>query len=247
MDFIDNSGLIKATSEELVGEDDFLYSVEYQLLTDTLEFQEVIDKNINKSRISSGIYLQHPSGELKGNDAFMSRDNLIAIVGFSYKYKMPCHFEIWEEIKRQWFRYNNVNIPTTFWEKLTNKRFLQIPDIIFFGYCAESWICTLLLPVLFFSMLLSSLTKWQIRPQLHTRIYNFIHRIKYIQIKTYSTSNKLLNFVMLQSCKDNSKLWQLQWNWNTKIVKRIFGSWKKIFLLYFPFLTHPNVIASEKI
>jgi hypothetical protein len=246
MDFIDSSGLVNSAPDNGIGEDNLLYSIEYQLLTDTVEYKQVIEQALNKCRILNGVYLQHPSGQLTGNDAYMSRDNLIAIFGFSHKYNLPYHFEIWEEIKRQWFRYNNVNVPKTFWEKLINKRFLQISDLIFFGYCAEVTICKLLLPFLFLSMLLSSLTKWETRPQLHERIYNFICRTPYILTKMYSTSNKLLNFVMLQSCKEN-KLWQLHWKYNTIIIKKIFGSWNKIFSIFFPYENHPNVENSRNI
>ena len=157
MDYYDNWGLLGVNIVQGPQDNNMLYAIEHQFLTNSIAEQIKLEECLNISRVSNGIYLQHPSGDLTNDDAYVSRDNLIAMVGFSYKYDLSHHKEIWAEIKRQWLRYNNVISPHTFWEKATNKRMLQIPDLIFFGYCAGSWICKLLLPLLFISMIMSSI------------------------------------------------------------------------------------------
>ena len=231
MSFVDDFNLINSRPNEKNGENAFLFTTECYFLQRDITWFSFLIIALCKMRIKSGIYEQHPCNCFEGKDKYMSHDQLTAIFALSYSNKLGHHTEIWKEIKRQWFRYNNVEIPQTWKEKLVNKRFLHPRDIIFYGYCAGSWIWKLALPILWIFMLVSSAKTYKIRGDQ----------------KFIATDGKLLNFVRLQATRSTSYLWNLQWYINTWIIKRKFGSWNKVFNIYFPYDQHPCVIASKDI
>jgi nitrate reductase NapAB chaperone NapD len=235
--FYDDWGLISANPDGSYGENNLLYSVEHFILTKSDQDKQTIIKAIEECRISSGLFEQHPRSLLTGNDIYMCRAQLIAIFSFCMLTGLTYHKEIWAEIKRQWFRYNNVNPPKTMLEKITNTSFMQLGDIIYFGICAGSNWWKLLYPFLIIKQLSTLLIKWQTRPALYTRIYYTLKKIQYNKIKLIGTSGKMLVFV--QSHNDN-KLY----NW---IIRKRFGSWNNVIKIFFPYNKHPNVIDSKDI
>lgn len=231
MSFYDDFGLINAKPGEKNGENALLFTVEHFFLVQDKTERFSIRQAIHTCQNDTGIYEQNPARLLKGKDKYMSHDQLTAIIAFSYYNNLDIHIDIWNEIKRQWFRYNNMEIPQTFMEKLLNKRFLHPRDIIFYGYCAGSTTCKLLLPLLWLFMALSSIKTYKKRP----------HGV------FIATDGKILNFVRIKACMEKSWLWKLQWKLNTWIVKKKLGSWNRVFNIYFPFDDHPNVTGSKNI
>lgn len=228
MKFYDDFGLINSRPDEKNSENALLFTVEHFFLTKSAQDYENIKESIEASRIGDGLFLQHPANTLQGEDRYMSHDQLTAIVAFSYHNDLDFHKEIWKEIKRQWFRYNNVEVPQTMWEMLTNRRFLHPRDIIFYGYCADSIIFYLTLPLLWIIMIISSFKMKKVRPH-----GTFI-----------ATDGKLLNFVRCKASKKNI-LWKLVWKLNDYIVRKRIGTLHEVFKIYFPYEDHPNVIASK--
>jgi hypothetical protein len=187
---------------------------------------------------SRGIYMQHPSGYFTGAEEFLSRDQLISIFSFSVKNELFFHIDLWREIKRQWFRYNNVQVPNTFWEKLTNTRFINPIDLIFYGNCAGCFLWKLLLPILWLAMLFTIMKKWKVRPEFYKRIYYTLRGVKYTTVQLLATDGKLLTFIQCQA-----KKWKI-FKLFTFIIKKKFGSWNQVFRTFFPHEDHPNVIDS---
>lgn len=156
MKYNDDWGLLSATPATAFGENNLLYSIEHYFLTSSTEDRVRIWAALENCRRSGGIFEQHPSHMLRGKDEFMSRDQLISIFAFCVATGFTYHKQIWKEIKRQWFRYNNINAPKTLWEKFKNFRLIMPGDLIFFGYCAGGFLWKLLFPFLCLSMLVSS-------------------------------------------------------------------------------------------
>lgn len=236
--YYDEWGLVTPDDIGAIGENSILYSVENFFLTGDPEESDLIQRRIMECHRSKGIYIQHPSGFLTGDDEFMSRDQLIAIFCFSVNNELFFHIDIWKEIKRQWFRYNNVRAPKTFWEKLTNPRFIHPIDLIFYGNCSGCFLWKLLLPILWCAMLFTILKVRKVRPEFYKRIYYNLRGIKYNTVQLLATDGKLLTFIQ---CK--AKKWKIL-KLFSHIIKKKFGSWNKVFRTFFPHKDHPNVIAS---
>lgn len=63
------------------------------------------------------------------------------IGGMSYILELSHCKDVWQEIKRQKFRYDNVNPKNP-------ERYIHLRDLVFYRVCAKSNLCTLLLPIL---------------------------------------------------------------------------------------------------
>ena len=228
MKFRDNFNLITSEPDSKLEENSLLFTVEHffllrEFIDSKNEEEDILVNCINTCRIKKGIFMQHPSG-LSGDDRYMSHDQLTAIFAFSYYLGLEYHKEIWQEIKRQWLRYDNVNPPTKLRKKLFNERLLHPRDIIFYGYCDGGFIFKLLLPVLIIIMFVSCWSK-------RTVLAYGAPAIK--------TDGKLLTYIRIRS---------LRINWLNKffdwIIKIRFGCWGNVFKIYFRYSHHPNVINS---
>jgi len=183
---------------------------------------------VNKCRMGrKGIYAQHPSHQLQGHDRYMSHDQLTAIFVLSTVNNTNVRFEIWEEIKRQWLRYNNVDNTDTVAEKWRNMRWVHPRDLIFYAYCVGSIWGKLLLPFLIIGLMINMWNKKQVNA--HGGVF-------------LDTDGKLLTFLRLKAL--NSTILNKMFD---KIVKHRFGSWGFIFKTYFRYNDHPNVLESRNI
>lgn len=232
-------GLLNAYIGEDVAENSPLFTYEYILIEElkgntVKPEKEALRNFIQKSRTSKGVYNQSPE-PLKGHkDDFMSHDQLTVFCAFSYKYGYDWHGEIWNEIKRQWFRYNNVDIPHTFWEKLTNKRFLHPRDIIFIGILSGSFWCKLLAPLLALMMYSSCKKIWKVRPTLEFRVIYFLKHLKWHPTRRYRhTDGKLLTFVRCQSAYNISYFKKIYIKCSKILSKNQFKDWNGCFSIYY--------------
>lgn len=225
--YYDSFGLINAHPDEINGENAILYTYEHYLMTKSNADFAFLKSAINICRIEPGIFLQNPSNfYAEGDDMYMSHDQATTIMLFSWQHNLPYHTEMWKEIKRQWFMYDNINPPRSIAERLKNRRFIHPRDIIFYGNLCGCILWKLLLPVLWLFMLFSALSKWKIRDGK----------------KLPALSGKCLNFIRLKALKKVSLAWKIQWIIHTKLMNRDWGGWRGVFALYFPFSDHPCVV-----
>jgi len=223
--FLDSYGLVLPHPGTEVRENSILFTVEHYMLTG--ERKELVQDLIELCRTDKGLYSQHPSHALQGKDRYMSHDQLTAMIAFSKMNDLDIHKEFWEEIKRQWYRYNNIDVPQTFMEKLLNKRFLHPRDIIFYSYCNKGLGGYLFFPILIIIMIISL---WQKKEVIaHGEV-------------CLDTDGKLLSYVRMKAI--DNRVVTFLFNW---IIKKRFGSWHNIFKEYFRYEDHPNVIASKDI
>jgi hypothetical protein len=122
-----------------------LYTVEYLFLKDDPNCPEAFNlmKFYAQVKVSSGLYGQLPffAGN---NDDYTSHDQISAMMCFSKRYNMGIHNDIWAEVKRQGFRYNNITPDSPGLKGLLHPR-----DIIFYGMIAGSKLWYLLWPLWF--------------------------------------------------------------------------------------------------
>lgn len=159
MSFIDNYGLINSRTDEVNAENAILWTYQNIILTDETNInsdvrREALEKAFNKCRISNGLYHQNPAFAISGpqieKDKYMSPDQLLTICGASYRYRLTHAKDIWKEIKRQKFRYDNINPDNP-------KRYIRPNDLVFYGYSAGSFICKLLVILISLGCVISCL------------------------------------------------------------------------------------------
>jgi hypothetical protein len=227
--FRDKFNLVTSEPNAELEESSLLFTVENYFLEienkkDPSFNEEILKQILVICRENKGIYRQHPA-QLTGHDQFMSHDQLTALFCFSYIMGLNHHIEIWDEIKRQLLRYNNINVPTTFKEKLRNKRYLHPRDIIFYGICNKNKIAYTAIPLLIIIMFISCWSK---------------RKVMAYGAPALKTDGKLLTYIRIRA---------LGWKWLNKffdwIIKIRFGGWSKIFKVYFRREEHPNVVESR--
>ena len=222
--YVDDYGLINARPNEKNGENSLLYTAENILIKELLgknNFQEKLTfyKAVKQCRDSKGIFSQTPARNLTGNDQYMSHDQLTAIFAISRKYGFEYHIEIWEEIKRQLFFYDNVNPRNP---SITS--FLHPRDIIYYGICAGSKLWYLGIPLL---VIMAVISCWPIKENRHG-------------IDIIPTSGKLLTFVRFSALKGIIPGFSGIYDFLTEIIRIRLGGWPAAFLIFFPYTDHPN-------
>lgn len=215
--FRDDFGLINSLPGRKNEENALLWTVEHYFLTKSEDDETVLKLAMYLCKIKTGIYEQHPCKSFTGDERYMSHDQLTAIAVSSYYFEQSHHLDIWNEIKRQGFRYNNVTPETP------GNRYLHPRDIIFYGYLAGSIVCKLLLPILAIIL-----------------IYSCLSRYKDKEKTMLATDGKLLSFIRCQGTKDKSAFFKVLYKLLTLIVNMQFGSWKGVFEYYFKHPNHPN-------
>jgi hypothetical protein len=222
--FRDKYGLINSRSDEDNAENAILFTIQHYILTNEEYDVNIIHNALNNMRIAAGIMTQRPESHgISGHDHYMSHDNLTAIISFSYIQNSYYHKELWEEIKRQWFRYNNIDEIQGFYKKLLNPRFLHPRDILFYGTLCGGFLWKLLIPFTLFFMLIS------------------FNKRKGGVLKT---DDDLLNFVKLSALRSQNWFWRQVWKFNMWKVRREFGSYHNVFRIYFKEEAHPNNVDS---
>lgn len=226
--FIDQCHLIRPHSEQESGENGILFTLEAYLLSKDEDLRKSLIFAIYFCRESKGIYKQTPM-PMGGDERYMSHDQLTAFTVLSLLENLNVHSELWEEIKRQGLRYNNVDVTNNIKNWLQNNRFLHPRDILYYGYCNGSIICTLLLPLLFI-ILLENLRKK----------YKIINGEKVLE-----TDGKLLNFIRVAPFKNSRLSWKIYSKIQDFIIKKLYGGWHNIFKIYFKEEDHPCNIYSK--
>lgn len=156
--YFDTYGLLNSRPDEVNAENSLLWTFEYILLLrhmglDTNASVEALKRAINDCKLGKpGIYAQNPSyvanKPLIASDEHMSPDQLITITGFSYLYGLEHHKLVWQEIKNQWFRYDNITPDKP-------KYWIHPRDLIYYGILGGSIIARLFLPLYFIMIILS--------------------------------------------------------------------------------------------
>lgn len=231
--FYDSFGLINSRPDEVNCENALLFTVEHYFMTKSRKDYDNLVKAIEICRVNEQVYLQNPSyrehGAVIEADNYMSHDQSTAIIMFSWYNGLKYHTELWNEMKRQWFFYDNINTPKGIFDNLKTRRPIHPRDIILYGSLCGSIICKLLLPILWIIMLVTALKKKKVRPH-----------------GTFpALDGKLLNYIRISAQKDTSFMWNLQWKLHTWLMNRNWNGWKAIFALYFPYSNHPNVVDFE--
>lgn len=253
MDFIDDYGLVNSRKDEKNAENSLLWSVQNIFLKDKLGMLleadiSIIKSAIDKCRIAPGIYAQNPSYVkdnaifLTGKDAYMSHDQLTAIMAFSYRYNFDYHKELWKEILRQKLRYNNIT-PNSPGLSLLHPR-----DLIYYGVINGSMACICLLPLFICITFVIFLTKYKVRPTFWERLKSGFTLPTRTMI---ATDGELLTFVRCYA-KVNSGFFNWLFRKCTKLINkrfvdvRYFG-WKGVFATYFEDQEHPNRVLADRI
>lgn len=245
MKFKNKYFLINATEHETVSENTVLFSYENLLL----QYNDVLNRHIlnyiGLCKISKGRYnqLPHTTGT---HDDYMSHDQLTTFMNMFYGMKLNNEYkEIWEEIKKQKFRYDNINPNKPSWKRILHPR-----DIIYYAYLNKSILGYLGFPFLFFSAIYSCFKKYKTKPTLLNKIKHFIKTREWLDysFQELSTSGKMLWWTRFKTCeKKNRKLMKItEIICNYIIKKKFIRGWKEIFQIYFPIENHPNYILAEK-
>jgi hypothetical protein len=142
-----NWGMLNARSEDPANfnENSALFTAEYILKKDDPNLPECFAfvKFLAETKISKGLYNQLPRFA-GNNDDYVSHDQLSSWMLMSKKYNMGIHNDIWAEVKRQGFRYNNITPDSPGLKGLLHPR-----DIIQYGMIAGSKLWYLLWPLWF--------------------------------------------------------------------------------------------------
>lgn len=236
MNFFDESGFIVSYDGEKGSENSLLWMVQYYFLNicynsnqnATYKIETKLDTFLNENEIIPGIYHDHPRWwTLSGKDQQMSHDQLTAIISYLYQQnEYEKVKDIWKQIVKQKFRYDNINphCPSIM-------RQLHPRDILFYGYLAGNWICIML----FWLFGVISLVELLIK-------YKYRDNNKFIK-----TDNILLFFVKSQCCYTKQML--LLRKIYDKILHIRFGdkAWYEVFKIYFKTDDHPSVQLAKEI
>ena len=148
-------GTLNAYSHEEYAENSTLWTIEYIFMKElagedpepkVIELANFIEVFL---KVEDGLYDQLPHKAGNHDDA-TSNDQITGFMALSCRYNLGFHKEIWKEIKRQTFRYDNLNPESPSW-----KRFLHPRDIIVYGMMAGSKLWYLLAPIVFIAALVS--------------------------------------------------------------------------------------------
>jgi hypothetical protein len=148
IDYWNDWKLLNARAEDtrMFNENASLYTVEYILKTnDQRKGYDLVNFYLSV-KLADGLYNQLPL-HAGNNDDYMSHDQLTAMMIISKKYNLGLHQDIWKEVKRQGFRYNNIE-PGKGW-------ILHPRDTIFYGMLAGSKLWYLMYPILLIIMIIS--------------------------------------------------------------------------------------------
>lgn len=140
--------MLNARSEDPTNfnENSSLYTVEYLFLKSDEKVGLSLVKYFLDCKIANGLYNQLPF-HAGNDDDYVSHDQLTAWMCISKKYNWNMHQEIWEEVKRQGYRYNNIE-PGKGW-------ILHPRDIMFYGMLTGSKLWYLTYPILLLIMVIS--------------------------------------------------------------------------------------------
>lgn len=158
MDYIDSYGLVNSRADETNAENSMLWTLEYVLLLRQygLPYESHLS-NLKKAidlcaTDRKGIYIQNPSFAVIvpviEHDNYMSPDQMIAIAGTSYLFGGNHHRLLWDEIKRQKWRYDNVSPDSP-------GRYMHPRDLALMGLLAGSKWMYVLLPFLCITIIIS--------------------------------------------------------------------------------------------
>jgi len=178
-----------------------LYSVEYALASGDIEYANYLRSFVEtKLKLREGLYTSFP-----GCLEVISHDNLTAIMAIS---SPEIRKTIWKQLIFHCFRYDDIHPDSPEWSRLMHPR-----DIIFYGQLAGSWICWLLLPILF--------------------IIFFIECLDTGEDSAIDTSGQMLLYVRCKALQSNFiyKLLFKLFTW--KISFNRLSTWKEVALYYF--------------
>lgn len=234
-------GLLNASNKTNgVDENSPLYAYEYLLLNKNPEDQKDIEAKlllfINNCRIKKGLYNQRIENT-GSNEDYMSHDQLTTIMNFSYKHNFSIHKDIWEEIKRQGYKYDNMNPDKP-------ESYLHPRDLIYYAYLNKHWIGYVFFPFLLLIMIQSMVSKVKVRPTLWDRIKTRIKDGYWAEKRVFfKTDGKLLTFTRLYSC--DRMLMKISKLILEYCLRKLYGSWANLFNVYFD-NEHPNVIEARR-
>ena len=199
-DYMDQYNLINCNKTERVGFNAILFTAEYLLSSDSADpaaydiKMQMMQKTI-PLMYSNPVYFSTPEDK-----TYISLDNLTALCALSEVYAT----RIYNETKRQWLRYDNLEPKTPSWSRIQQPR-----DIIFYGMCAGSWLCWLLSPIMLLFCFMSMFSSFD------------------------ETSGKLLVWVRLYSLKQNLFM-RLVFSLFTLQLKLLHNqTWTDVALIYF--------------
>jgi hypothetical protein len=172
----------------------------------------------------------------------ISRDNLLAIAAFSYKFDLPFNTDIYNHGMKNFWRFDNCYPENPRWA-----RFLwNVIDIIYLMRVSKKPVGTILgflMMWLFYAAQFHTiLTKYAIRPAWYTRFLNKITGKKSQEVrKIIDTSGPWLVFVKMFPLLKKSIFARVFFWMFTKIVRfQHPKGWKTIGDIYFGHVEHPN-------
>jgi len=155
MSFWSKYGTLNSQESENYAENSTLWAAEWVFLAELAgedneaKIQELSDFINSDLKVSEGLYNQLPFVNNTKEDS-ISHDQITGYIALSNRYNLGFHIPIWKEIKRQWFRYDNINP-----EKPELNKILHPRDMIFYGMICGSKLWYLLSPILFLMSLFS--------------------------------------------------------------------------------------------
>lgn len=227
MSYFNKYGLLNACdNDENVQENCPVYTLELAQQLNNPRYLDNILKYMELCKIREGLYHQRPVNECP-LDEQMSHDQLTTFIIASKLAGLNVHTEIWNEIKRQNFGYNDWNV--------SSYRPLHPRDTIYYGILCGSKLWWILYPVFLLISVISCWGTYYKRPQIDVAIVNFFKTGTWERRTLVESSGKLLSWtrtVILMPKTFKILTWVVE---KTSIMK----SWKDVFLVYFPDPKHP--------
>lgn len=227
MDFIDDNGLVNSRPDEVHAENASLWTLEYIVISRMFNVN-CADKSLalhnfcEECKIRTGLYNQRDFMEEDGcPENYMSHDQLTAISAYSFMSGFAWHKHIWDEIKRQHGRYDNIRPDKRFnpFNKRaysSKERWIHPRDMIYYGILNDVWWCNRLFPV-------------------------FAEMMRITCRKETETSGKLLALVRCGAASTRLPKFQKLFLELTDIIRdnKTMLKWETAFEIYFPYKNHP--------
>lgn len=224
-DYFDSDGLLNSRKDEKHAENSLLWYVEYLLLLD--KSNSLTEAHIShmggileKCRVRPGIFAQNPEFARRMRQGDTSHDMYMSPDQMVAIFTISAKFG-WEYHYEIWSEIKRQKCRYDNLKPDKPSRWIHPRDLIYYGYLAGSKWAKLLLP-LYYIMLLITFSKGT---GTSTRILSWVKNVQLVQFPI------------------NRFIWCIC----DKLIRRKFGSWAKVFSIYFPHSDHPIQVLANKL
>lgn len=239
-DWFDDNGLVKVYPSEDAAENQFLFTLELYLIKCQIgehdeKLMAAMDNYMTEIINILGQYdnLLGPRRVEHPNYKYTSHDQLTAYCIYSVLFHKEHHKEIWKQLKRKLFTYNNQT------RKIDFKFFVHPRDIIFIGYLNENIICIFLMPLLYVMGIISFYSYKTVRPEWWNRIHHRITKGTWPVKKEIEKTSGAMLYWLRHAVIRRGILRQAFYKVYELLLKRYFGNWNGLFQAYWRYDGHP--------